>query len=328
MYTFISNSYKTAPVKEFVVLTVIPWFHAYGCLAFLSCVCSGATLIFLPRFEEVSFLETIQKYKPTVLFLVPPLVVFLAKNSSVDKYDTSSISLIYCGAAPFSNELRNNVKKRLGINLILDGYGLTEGTLSVLKQSKDFCKPGSVGILVPGYDAKVINTETGDACGPHERGELWVRGSQVMKGYVNDPEATKNTIDEDGFLHTGDIVYYDDDEEFFVVDRLKELIKYKAFQVPPAELEDILLSHPKIKDVAVVGLPDEDAGELPLAFVVKQDGVIVTDLEIIKYIEERVSSPKRIRGGVRFVDTIPKNPSGKIMRRKLKELLVNHKSKL
>lgn len=252
-------------------------------------------------------------------------MVFLAKNSSVDKYDTSSISLIYCGAAPLSNELRTNVKKRTGINLILDGYGLTEGTLSVLKQSKDFCKPGSVGVLVPGYCAKVVNPDTGNTCGPHERGELWVKGSQVMKGYVNDPEATKNTIDDDGFLHTGDIVYYDEDDEFFIVDRLKELIKYKAFQVPPAELENILLSHPKIKDVAVVGLADEDAGELPLAFVVKQEGVLVTDVEIIKYIEQRVSSSKWIRGGVQFVDTIPKNPSGKIMRRKLKELLVNYK---
>lgn len=212
--------------------------------------------------------------------------------------------------------------------MIREAYGLSEGTLTVLRQTPENVKPGSVGRLMFGYYGKVVNPDTGKVCGPNERGELWVKGSQVMKGYVNDPEATRNAIDKDGFLHTGDIVYYDEDTDFFVVDRLKELIKYKAFQVPPAELEGILLTNSKIRDAAVVGLPDADAGELPLAFVVKQKGVDVTEDEIIKYVSDRVSSAKRLRGGVRFVNVIPKNPSGKIMRRELRALLKNIKSKL
>lgn len=260
--------------------------------------------------------------------MVPPLMVFFAKHPLVDEYDLSSVLLLLCGAAPLSEELKESIKKRIGVPMIREAYGLSEATLTVLRQSPENEKPGSVGKLMFGFWGKVVNPDTGKICGPHERGELWVKGTQVMKGYVNDPEATRNAIDKDGFLHTGDIVYYDEDENFYVVDRLKELIKYKAFQVPPAELEGILLTNSKISDAAVVGLPDEDAGELPLAFVVKQKGIDVTEDEIIKYISDRVSSAKRLRGGVRFINSIPKNPSGKILRRELRDLLKIQKSKL
>lgn len=176
--------------------------------------------------------------------------------------------------------------------------------------------------------AKVIDPATGKALGPNQHGELCFKGSQIMKGYIGNDAATKETIDENGWLHTGDIGYYDEDYEFFIVDRLKELIKYKAYQVPPAELEAILLTNPKIKDAAVIGLPDENAGELPLAFVVKQEGVDINEAEIKKYVADRTSPAKRLHGGVRFIAEIPKNLSGKILRRELRALLQKPKSKL
>lgn len=149
-----------------------------------------------------------------------------------------------------------------------------------------------------------------------------------MKGYVNDVEATKTAIDNDGWLHSGDIGYYDEDKHFFIVDRLKELIKYNAYQVAPAELEALLLSNPKVKDCGVIGIADEKAGELPFAYVVKQPGVHVTDKEIIQFVADNTSKAKRLRGGVKFINEIPRNPSGKILRRKMREMYKSSISKL
>lgn len=196
-------------------------------------------------------------------------------------------------------------------------------------QNDDACKPGSVGSLKTGLYAKVIDTETGKPLGPNQRGELCFKGDCIMKGYLGDVKATQTAI-LDGWLHTGDVGYYDNDYEFFIVDRIKELIKYKGFQVPPAEIESLLLTHPKIKDAAVIGKPDELAGELPLAFVVTQDNVNLSAEEVINYVAERTSPAKRLRGGVKFVKEIAKNPSGKILRRVLRDSLQkdNIKSKL
>lgn len=179
--------------------------------------------------------------------------------------------------------------------------------------------------MKPGTYAKVIDTETGKPLGPYQRGELCFKGDCIMKGYIGDKKATESTIDKSGWLHTGDIGYYDDDFEFFIVDRIKELIKYKGFQVPPAEIEALLLTHPKIKDAAVIGVPDEECGELPLAFVVKQTEGNLTEKEVIDFIAKKASPAKRLRGGVRFVDEIPKNPSGKILRRHLRDFVKNSK---
>jgi 4-coumarate--CoA ligase len=212
---------------------------------------------------------------------------------------------------------------------IRQGYGMSETTLGVLFQrSTDNLKSGSVGSVVAGMYAKVIDTETGKILGPNQRGELLFKGSQIMKSYIGNAKETNSTIDKDGYLHTGDVGYYDEDKQFFIVDRLKELIKYKAYQVPPAELEAILLDHPKIKDAAVIGLPDERSGELPLAFVVKQEDIDVTAKEIIDFVAARTSPAKRLHGGVRFIDAIPKNMSGKILRKDLRLLLESPKSKL
>lgn len=196
---------------------------------------------------------------------------------------------------------------------------MSETTLCVTLQVGKKMKPGSVGVLQPGTLAKVLDLDTDRSLGPLATGELCFKGSQIMKGYIGNDQETKNTIDYEGWLHTGDVGYYDKDGEFFVVDRIKELIKYKGYQVPPAELEALLLANPKIKDAAVIGIPDEEAGELPMAFVVKQPNADLSEGQVAEYINGLTSPAKRLHGGVRFVTEIAKNPSGKILRRVLKE---------
>ena len=237
------------------------------------------------------------------------------------------IQEISSGAAALSKEVTEKVRERFGGNLvIIQGYGMSETTYGVLGNT-DLLKPGSVGQPLKGVYVKVID-ENGKALGPNQRGELCFKSKRNMKGYVNDPQATEATIDKDGWLHSGDIAYYDEDKQFYIVDRLKELIKYKAFQVPPAEIEGLLLSHSKIKDCGVIGIPDEEAGELPFAFIVKQPGVELTEQEVVKFVAENTSKAKWLRGGVKFIEVIPKNPSGKLLRREMRETYKNLKSKL
>lgn len=215
-------------------------------------------------------------------------MVFLAKSPLVDKYDLSSLKVIWCGAAPLSKESQDAVQKRIGIPIVRQGYGMTEGTLAFTGQTDDHQTSGSVGTFRFGFMCRIVDENSGENMPAYKPGEIWVKGSAVMKGYAKNPEATRHTIDADGWLHTGDIGYYSDDGELFIVDRLKELIKYKAFQVPPAEIEGLLLQHSKIADAGVVGKPDELAGELPLAFVVKQKNVELTEKEVVAFIAGNV----------------------------------------
>uniref|UniRef100_A0A182VPX3 Luciferin 4-monooxygenase n=1 Tax=Anopheles minimus TaxID=112268 RepID=A0A182VPX3_9DIPT len=311
-----------------VVLSVIPWFHAFGCLTLINVICNKLKLVFLPKFEEGLFLSCIENYRCSFVFVVPPLMVFLAKHPLVDNYDLSSIDTLLCGAAPLSKETEILVKKRIGVKHVLQGYGMSETTLAMLVQSIDSKKSGSVGKLQVGTMAKVVDITSGKLLGPNKSGELYFKGSQIMKGYIGNEKETRQTIDKNGWLRTGDIGYYDEDGEFFIIDRLKELIKYKGFQVPPAEIEAILLTNPKIKDAGVVGVPDEQTGELPLAFVVKQPDASLTEEEVQRYVAARASPAKRLHGGVRFVSEIPKNASGKILRRELRAMLHRQLSKL
>lgn len=244
----------------------------------------GAQIVLLPKFEEHLFLKTIETYKTNTAFLVPPLLVFLAKSPLVEKYDVSSLLVIACGAAPLSKEISDAVKSRLNIFALRQGYGMSEMTLSVLAQTEGFDKNGSVGTLRPGVWGKVIDPDTGKALCANQQGEMCFKGSAIMRGYVANKQATNATIDSDGWLHTGDVGYYDNDREWFIVDRLKELIKYKGFQVPPAEIEAILLTHPDVIDAAVIGIPDENAGELPFAFVVRKPNSNLTEKDIINFV--------------------------------------------
>ncbi|RZC40840.1 AMP-binding domain containing protein [Asbolus verrucosus] len=315
-------------VEDRCTFGFLPFFHAYGLFVGLSSIYKKTKIIVLRKFEENLFLRIIEKYKITALPLVPPLAVFLAKSPLVNKYDLSSVVEVGCGAAPLSKEIEELVKKRLKIKNIQQAYGLTEATLALMGMPVGEQRHGSSGKIYPYITCKVRHPETGKSLGPNQVGELCFKGPLIMKGYYGDEQSTRNTFTSDGWLLTGDLGYYDNEEYFYIVGRLKELIKYKGFQVPPAELEKILLTNPEIKDAAVVGLPDEEAGELPLAFIVKNPNFNITEDEVKQFVAKRVSPQKRLRGGVIFVPEIPKNPSGKILRRKLQEQLTKYKSKL
>ncbi|VEN46206.1 unnamed protein product [Callosobruchus maculatus] len=310
------------------LLVVIPIFHAFGFILMYINLIRGKSIVLLDKFQPRVFLEAIVKYRVTRLLVPPPLVLFLVKHPLVKEYNLSSLKEVRSGAAPLGAKIQKELKEKLHIQHISQAYGMTEMTFAVLISPPGAeGKIGSSGKVVPGMMAKVIDSQ-GRSLGKLQEGELCFKGPLVVKGYVGDPEATRNTIDKDGWIHTGDIGYYDEDGYFFIVDRQKELIKYKGFQVAPAELEALLISHPCVDDVAVTGVPDEASGELPLAFVVRKPGTKLTEREVEKFVEDHLSPAKRLRGGVIFVDEIPRNPSGKILRRVLKERAKNLKSKL
>ncbi|KAG5882798.1 hypothetical protein JTB14_035628 [Gonioctena quinquepunctata] len=309
------------------MMGLIPFFHSFGFMLMFLNLLRGKMMVVLGKFRPKLFLEAIQKFKVTRLIVPPPVLVFLLKSPMVQNYDLSCIKEIRSGAAPMGKEMEKELKDRFKVGHVSQAYGMTETTLGVLLSPPGMSKVGSCGKIVAGMLAKVID-EDGNPLGAYEEGEVCFKGPLIMKGYVGDPKSTESTIDKDGWLHTGDVAYYDDDGYFFIVDRLKELIKYKAFQVAPAELEALLLTHPSIHDSAVIGLPDEDAGELPIAFVVKRPGKKLTEREVEKFVEDNVSPQKRLRGGVVFVDEIPRNPTGKILRRVLRSRAIKTKSKL
>lgn len=312
-----------------VTLAIIPLIHAYG--LFLACqrILWGGQLILMSKFDPDIYLKTIQDYKIDSLSIVPSIANFLIKSEIVNKYDISRVKVIFCGAAPLSRNVEEELQKRLKLDEVNQGYGMTESTVALLLHMTDTSKtaPHSCGRVLPNMSAKVVDIDTGKSLGPMKTGELWFRGDVIMKGYYNNPEATRSTIDENGWLHTGDIGYYDDNHMFYLVDRLKELIKCKGYQVPPAELEAILLSHPKIVDAGVIGIPNEKHGEVPLAFVVIAQNQSLSEREVESFVAEQVAAYKRL-GGVKFVSSIPRNPGGKIIRRYLRDQFFMQKSKL
>ena len=301
-----------------VFLGLLPFFHIYGMVLILNLgLYKGGTLVTIPRFELEQFLQIAQQYKLSYMSLVPPLVLALAKSPQVDDYDLSSIRMISSGAAPLGKELEDAVSQRLGCT-VYQGYGLTEtsGASHINPPVPSNIKSGSVGPPVANCLSRVVDVETGEDLGPNQSGEIWIKGPFIMTGYLNNPEATANTIDADGWFRSGDIGYVDEDGYFYIVDRLKELIKYKAYQVAPAELEALLLTHPAIADAAVIPSPDEEAGEVPKAFVVLKDEI--TPQEIMDWVADQVAFHKKIRR-LEVVDEIPKSGSGKILRRVLVE---------
>jgi acyl-CoA synthetase (AMP-forming)/AMP-acid ligase II len=295
----------------------LPFFHIFGtCTTLTTSLANGLTSIVMPRFDFERFLQIIQDYRITRTFATPPILVQLAKNPIVDRFDLSSLKVIACGAAPLGSEVERQVTDRIGCQ-VKQLYGMTELAPShMMPDDAPAEKQGSVGVCTPNTRCKVMDPQTGAELGPNETGELWTAGPQAMKGYFDNPEATAATLDADGWIHTGDIGFADPDGYFYIVDRLKELIKYKAYQVAPAELEALLLSHPAVADCAVVRYPDEDAGEIPKAFIVARAPIDPGDL--MGWVAERVAPYKKIRM-VEFIDVIPKSPSGKILRRELIE---------
>ncbi|XP_065222727.1 uncharacterized protein LOC135847211 [Planococcus citri] len=303
-------------------LTTLPMYHGFGMFVNLFTLDLDMTQIFLKRFDEELYLSLIEKYKIKSIYMVPPMVVSLLKSDLVSKFDISSVDHMVCGSATLKISTEKEAIEKFNLKRFQQGYGMTESTLVVTLKRPENEKLGSCGTIVPGVVGKVINAETGETLGPGQTGELCFKTPGMMRGYLDNPKATASTI-RDGWLHTGDLGYYDEDGDFFVVDRLKELIKYKAYQVAPAELEALLIKHPEVKDAGVIGIPDEVAGELPTAFVVKKKQSTITEKDLQQYVASKVSPHKWLRGGVTFIDEVPKNPSGKILRRKLRELAAN-----
>ena len=303
------------------VLSILPFFHIYGMVVILfQGLYKGTKQIVLPKFDPQLFLSSIQKYRVHSANLVPPLILFLSKHEDVTKYDLTSLKNITSGAAPLGSEVLQNACSRTGIEIIRQGYGLTETSpVTHIKPLRmGMIKPRSIGPPLPNQNCKVVNPENGLVCGPNQEGEIVISGPNVMKGYLNKPEDTMKCIDTNGWFHTGDIGYYDQDGHFYITDRLKELIKVKGLQVPPAELEALLLRHPDILDAAVVGVSHERFGEAPKAFVVRKD-LKLNENDVIEYVKNSISEHKWLSGGVEFIEAIPKSASGKILRRTLRK---------
>jgi acyl-CoA synthetase (AMP-forming)/AMP-acid ligase II len=298
------------------VLAVAPFFHAVGLIVLAGrTLARGATLVTLPRFDVTGFLAALQNHRVTQTVVVPPIVLALAKHPAVDQYDLSSLEWLGCGAAPLSAELQQACAERIGCP-VGQGYGMTEATAGIaLWPAGTPVVPGSSGRLLPGIRARITDPDTGADLAPGQPGELLAHTPALMTGYLGNPAASAATIDQDGWLHTGDIARFDADGNLFLLDRVKELIKVKGFQVAPAELEAILRGHPAVADAAVIPVPDERAGELPKAYVVPAHQV--TPDELIDYVAARVAPHKRIHQ-VAFTDAIPTSPSGKTLRRLLR----------
>jgi acyl-CoA synthetase (AMP-forming)/AMP-acid ligase II len=302
------------------ILAVLPFFHIYGMTVMMNQgLHKRATVVTMPRFDLQEFLRIIADYRVGRVYIAPPVAVALAKHPIVDQYDLSCIDVIFSGAAPLDAELGHAVAKRLGCT-VLQGYGMTE--LSPVSHCMPDNRPdldlNSCGFAIPNVVSKLVDPETGKEVGPGERGELWVKGPNVMSGYLNNPEATAITLDAEGYLHTGDVATVTEDGVFTIVDRVKELIKYKGYQVPPAALEALLLTHDKIADAAVIGVHDAAGEEVPKAFVVRQENAAdLTADEVMAFVAERIAPHKKVRV-VEFIDQIPKSASGKILRKDLR----------
>lgn len=312
-------------VRDDHVLAVLPFFHIYGMTVLLNLsIVRRATLVTMPRFDLVEFLRIIQDHRCSYIFIAPPIAVALAKHPLVDDYELSSVRTIFSGAAPLDGAIGAAVAERLDCR-VGQGYGMTE--MSPVSHAIPLDWPdvplGTVGIALPNMECKLIDPMTGEEIpvpesGVSAPGELLCRGPNVMIGYLGNPEATAETIGPDGFLRTGDIATVTAEGYVTVVDRLKELIKYKGYQVAPAELEAVLLRHPLIADAAVIAGHDADGEEVPKAFVVPQPGAELDEAAVIAFVAERVAPHKKVRQ-VAMIDAIPKSSAGKILRKVLRE---------
>ena len=300
------------------IIAILPFFHIYGLSVLMNLPLRlGATVVVLPKFDLQQFLTTLDEQKITRAFVAPPVVLALAKHPAVDSVDLSALKYVTSAAAPLDGDLAEACAKRLGLPAILQAYGMTElspGTHAV-PQDDENPPPGAVGKLFPSTEMRLVGADGNDV-GDEETGEIWIRGPQVMKGYLGRQAETDATIDPDGWLHTGDIGRVDERGYLYVVDRVKELIKYHGYQVPPAELEAVLLTDDRIADAAVIGV-DADGNEVPKAFVVPMPGVELTAADVMEYVAERVAPYKKVRQ-VEFIEAVPKAASGKILRRELR----------
>ncbi len=320
-FNLLSNLIQTNDGQSYgdddVALAVLPFFHIYGMQVLMNCLlAAGVPIVTLRRFDMEKVLSLIEEHRITRFFAVPPIVLGLAKHPAVDEFDISSLRQVFSGAAPLGGELAEEAAARIGCPVV-QGYGMTElSPVSHLTVGEDY-KSGSSGTAVADTDCRIVD-ENGVDQVHGETGELWIRGPQVMVGYLNNPEATSACLDEEGWLHTGDLALIDNDKHMYIVDRLKELIKYKGFQIAPAELEAAIVAFPEVADVAVIGKPDEESGEVPKAFIVLKKGMALSLESINERMLKQLASYKQLVEAD-FIETIPKSPSGKILRRILRQ---------
>ncbi|KAG8066228.1 hypothetical protein GUJ93_ZPchr0004g39523 [Zizania palustris] len=312
---------------QVVTLGLLPFFHIYGitgiCCATLR---HKGTVVVMDRFDLHTFLQALVDHRVMFAPLVPPVMLAMVKSPVTDEFDLSGLALksVMTAAAPLAPDLLAAFQRKFPGVQVEEAYGLTEHSCITLTHAgadqgkSHVAKKNSVGFILPNLEVKFVDPDTGRSLPANTPGELCVRSQSVMQGYYKKKEETERAVDCKGWLHTGDVGYIDGDGNVFIVDRIKELIKYKGFQVAPAELEAILLSHPSVEDAAVFGVPDEEAGEVPVACVVRRRGAEEGQEEMLAYVAARVSSYKRIRM-LHLVDAIPKSVSGKILRRQLRD---------
>ncbi len=301
------------------ILAVLPFFHIYGMTCMMNQgIHARAAVVTMPKFDLAEFLRVISQHRIERVYIAPPIAVALAKHPMVEQYDIDCIDIVFSGAAALDAELGHAVGRRLNTT-VLQGYGMTE--MSPVSHCMPDDRPdmdlGSIGVALPSIECKLID-EAGEEVGPGEQGELLCRGPNIMREYLNNADATAATLDQEGFLHTGDVATVSEEGVFHIVDRVKELIKYKGYQVPPAELEALLLTNDKIADAAVIGVKDDEGEEIPKAFIVRQADSDELDAEaVMAFVAERIAPHKKVRR-VEFVDEIPKSGAGKILRKDLR----------
>ncbi|AED94270.1 AMP-dependent synthetase and ligase family protein [Arabidopsis thaliana] len=304
------------PQQTFIC--TVPLFHTFGLLNFvLATLALGTTVVILPRFDLGEMMAAVEKYRATTLILVPPVLVTMINKADqiMKKYDVSFLRTVRCGGAPLSKEVTQGFMKKYPTVDVYQGYALTEsnGAGASIESVEESRRYGAVGLLSCGVEARIVDPNTGQVMGLNQTGELWLKGPSIAKGYFRNEE---EIITSEGWLKTGDLCYIDNDGFLFIVDRLKELIKYKGYQVPPAELEALLLNHPDILDAAVIPFPDKEAGQFPMAYVARKPESNLCEKKVIDFISKQVAPYKKIRK-VAFIDSIPKTPSGKTLRKDL-----------